>query len=263
MNASRDASKTDINNADVNALSQLPGVGKELATRIVAGRPYEEMEQLLQVQGLGANTYEKMRPFISVGIGNGEGQMPDTPDQDETGDERSPVSGPGKILDRLEETTRSLLEGFPISRQVVAFVLVTGLANIFISILLTLLILAGLNRTLVFGRHSTVKELRSDVDRIATSLDGLSGDLASVDQRLQAVEGLSGRMATLESDFELIMEDVNQAMMIVDQMSEEVNNLSIEVMDMSDKVNLFDGFLEGIRVLLLDLFEPEETTTSP
>jgi archaellum component FlaC len=70
-------------------------------------------------------------------------------------------------------------------------------------------------------------------------------------------------MAILEAEFDLINEDVDQAMTVVDQLTEEVNKISLEVDGMAEKVNLFDGFLKGIRELVSDLFEPVESTPSP
>ncbi len=157
----------------------------------------------------------------------------------------------------------NLTERFQIPNQVVGFVLVTGLVSVVASVILTLLILTGINRSLNVGRHAAVRELRAEFTELDTSLDDLTAELGSIDQRLQAVEGLSGRMATLESEFELVREDVDQASSTVDQVSETVTILSQDVESMVEKVDLYDGFLEGIRALVSELFAADEVPPSP
>jgi len=48
--------RVDPNTADSESLVQLPGIGPELAKRIVDGRPFESLEDLQRVPGLGDNT---------------------------------------------------------------------------------------------------------------------------------------------------------------------------------------------------------------
>ncbi len=51
-------------------LAQLPGVGETLARRIVERRqqrgPYRSPEELLNVQGVGKKTLERIKPFIVI-----------------------------------------------------------------------------------------------------------------------------------------------------------------------------------------------------
>jgi competence protein ComEA len=55
----------DLNEADAEALSRLPGVGPVLAGRIVAARRtrgrFRSLEELLEVPGIGPATLEKIR----------------------------------------------------------------------------------------------------------------------------------------------------------------------------------------------------------
>lgn len=61
----------NINTAGVAGLDQLPGVGPSLAQSIVAYRdangPFESLEELLLVPGIGPRTFEAIRPFITLG----------------------------------------------------------------------------------------------------------------------------------------------------------------------------------------------------
>jgi competence protein ComEA len=58
----------NINEAAPAELTQLPGIGKELARRIVVSREREgrflEERDLLRVNGMGARTLERIHPFL-------------------------------------------------------------------------------------------------------------------------------------------------------------------------------------------------------
>ncbi len=60
----------DVNRAPVYELEALPNVGAALATRIVDYRqtqgPFRELDDLLQVHGLGERTLEQLRPMLTV-----------------------------------------------------------------------------------------------------------------------------------------------------------------------------------------------------
>ena len=58
----------DVNAADWAELSLLPGVGEQLARRIVAERtengPFRDWDDLLRVRGIGPKTLEGMKPLL-------------------------------------------------------------------------------------------------------------------------------------------------------------------------------------------------------
>lgn len=60
--------QVDINSADWPELSQLPGIGRTLAERIVADRrqhgPFRDHDDLIRVRGIGPRTLERIRPFL-------------------------------------------------------------------------------------------------------------------------------------------------------------------------------------------------------
>ena len=63
-------SRVFLNTAGEPELTSLPGIGPVLARRIVAHRqrdgPYQRLEDLLQVQGIGPKLLERLRPFVTV-----------------------------------------------------------------------------------------------------------------------------------------------------------------------------------------------------
>ena len=61
----------DINLATEEDFAKLPGVGPELARRIVAYRekhgPFRRVEDLLVIRGIGAKKWKAMRPYLRAG----------------------------------------------------------------------------------------------------------------------------------------------------------------------------------------------------
>lgn len=60
------AERVSVNSASATLLDTLPGVGPATAERIIEGRPYSKLEDLLDVKGIGEKTLEKLRPFITL-----------------------------------------------------------------------------------------------------------------------------------------------------------------------------------------------------
>ena len=60
----------DLNAASSTQLDTLPGIGPELANRIVAHReqngPFAPVEQITEVSGIGPATFEKIRELVAV-----------------------------------------------------------------------------------------------------------------------------------------------------------------------------------------------------
>ena len=57
----------DPNTATGKELQSIKGIGPVLAARIIAGRPYKTVDDLLKVKGIGQKNLEKFRPYFVVG----------------------------------------------------------------------------------------------------------------------------------------------------------------------------------------------------
>jgi DNA uptake protein ComE-like DNA-binding protein len=62
-----DDAPVDVNRASEGELAGLPGIGPALAARIVAARPFGEVDELRRVRGLRRATLERLRPLVTTG----------------------------------------------------------------------------------------------------------------------------------------------------------------------------------------------------
>lgn len=56
----------DPNRDSAADLASLPGIGPVLAERIVRGRPYADLDALLEVKGIGPRTLARIRPRLTT-----------------------------------------------------------------------------------------------------------------------------------------------------------------------------------------------------
>jgi outer membrane murein-binding lipoprotein Lpp len=56
----------DLNRASFDALVRLPGIGPELAQRIIEARPFSAPDDLVRVSGIGPVLLERLRPYLTV-----------------------------------------------------------------------------------------------------------------------------------------------------------------------------------------------------
>ena len=58
--------RIDLNSASLDELVALPGIDKELASRIVAGRPFDNLDAMMSVRGIGKKRFSQLRDLLKT-----------------------------------------------------------------------------------------------------------------------------------------------------------------------------------------------------
>jgi chaperonin cofactor prefoldin len=66
MESAREKNLTNINTADLESLTHVPGIGPALADRIIAARPFARLEDLFRVSGIGLESMQMLLPYLTI-----------------------------------------------------------------------------------------------------------------------------------------------------------------------------------------------------
>jgi hypothetical protein len=234
--------KLNPNLASIEELTTLVGVGESLARRIQAGGPYQSQADLLQISGIGDSLLQKISSRLTF-----ESPGEDEPGQDHAGER------PLQAANRPRSTP--VAGGRP---RILLWSLVTAVFSVLLSVGLTLAILLSINGTLNMGRHVRVMDLSDQLAALQRDVADAQTQLRSTDQQLQAIRGLSGRMTDVESALSEATTRMDDARQRVDDMQSTVDELEAASGQLSDRVDRFDQFLNGLR----DLLDGDQTAPS-
>jgi prefoldin subunit 5 len=247
--------KIDVNQAGLEALTVLPGVGEEIAARIISRRPYKGAGELLNVPGIGPKGVERLTPYL---VFNAE---PGSNNQGVRSTSRGMPSPGSRSGAGVEKGAPEAGRG--ITRQTLLwFCLGTGLVSVLVSVILSLAILAGINGTLSIERNASIRQLNGRASAAEQQLEELGASIDSLETRLKSVEGLSGRMTTMEDEFASMREQVDAARAEVDGIQTTVSGLSGQIGSLESRVSVFDAFLRGIERILQEVL-PQQPMEVP
>jgi competence ComEA-like helix-hairpin-helix protein len=232
-------SHIDPNQATVEELQALPGVGPGLAQRIIQGRPYDDLEDMMKVSGIGQGTLDRWRDRLAFAGGleqEGFNSAKESPvDQAAVAKPQVQVRQPR----RGGAGTNSFL-----------WLALAVFLSVFLSVSLTLGILLSINGTLNIGRHEQVRALDAELATAQTDLADLSSQLSGIDQRVRALQGLSGRMGEVEGQVMELEGQMEQALASVESMQTRFESLEQITQSLGTRADRFDRFLDGLQELL-------------
>ena len=243
--AQDDIQAVNPNTADEDQLRQLPGVGPQLAGRIIEGRPYQSADDLRQVPGLGDSVLDDIKPFLAFDAPALESAEDQVPDEKES--ESSEPSGKSESEERKYPLV--LTESKP-DRTGIWALLAVGAASVLCSVTLTLSVLAGINGTLDFGRHAALQDTRSELIQIRSQFEATQVELEALRGRAEALEGVSGKMVEIESQVGTLQQQIGETLVVVDAMQTELSAALEETRAQAERVERFQTFLDGLSRLI-------------
>lgn len=272
----------DPNEASLEQLKSLPGIGQGLAQRMMAARPFSDHADLLRVRGVGKNLLVQIEPYFSfnhvhaVDIVAEEGDLPGTVLESELDRPQDQLDDIGAVSEELIEVqpdsndfavesesvlaadpvqTKSVGVSEPLRREHLVWWLAgTGFITMIVSILVSLLIMAGINGTLNYSRHRQIVQMAEMTDNIGMQVDLLVSDLGLMEQRLEVLEGLTGRMTTVETQVTDLKIKVDETEATVLDVASQVQILAAMTDKMAEEMAGFSSFFTGLQTLLDDVF---------
>ncbi len=233
------------NSADEEQLRQLPGVGPQLAGRIVEGRPYQSADDLRQVPGLGDSVLDDIKPFLTF-----DAPSPDNAEDQVLDEKNDSASEPSGTLEDEERKYPLVLTESKPDRTGIWALLAVGVASVLCSVTLTLSVLAGINGTLDFGRHAALQETRNELIQIRSQFETTQVELEALRGRAQALEGVSGRMVEVEAQVATLQQQLGETISVVDEMQMELSVALEETRAQAERVARFQAFLDGLSRLI-------------
>jgi hypothetical protein len=94
----------NINEASMDELCTLPGVGESLAERITAARPFEYLEDLENVSGIGPNFVDNLSPYVDLPLAPTDGAQKEAAGSMDEGEEVIEDAAPEAVAEEDSET---------------------------------------------------------------------------------------------------------------------------------------------------------------
>lgn len=260
-------SKVNLNDVDLETLQQLPGIGKSLAERIAAGRPFQDVDDLLKIQGIGKGRFERIKSHFEIAEverldATLELDQPEVLVSEDGRDRASIIEQIGSDLEaerpQVERVASSqAAPPLTLSRgQSLTLIFGVGIIAIILSVITTLVIMLGINDTLDFNQLQSIQAMGSDLVDLERSLGNISSSLDSLNQRVEPLEGLDGRVTDLDTQLGSIRSDVDQALISLSTMQTELDFVQSETTRLSNQVSRFDNFLDGLAELMRGISSP-------
>jgi chaperonin cofactor prefoldin len=149
-----------------------------------------------------------------------------------------------------------------------------GLLFFVLAVVVSLGILVAYNGGLWYASPNQVVTISRQVDGLTAQIDAQAQDLEGLRARLDNLEGLSGRIEEVETatddlqagvaelqtrldELEDLDERVDAVQVATDQLQTDVQAIGAQVETLQDQGDRHQGFLEGLRDLLNNLFPKE------
>ncbi len=273
----------DVNTADREALIALPGIGPALADRILAARPFSDLDDLQRVSGIGPALLERLAGQITVlpleeaesGVSPEEIEallweeeaLPEAVTEEAEALPAEAAEGevaPPAAAGEAEAPTQTAAEpptqaAAPEPPRLVTrtealwMALGSGLLAFLLSLVVILGLLAGLNGGLRFVRPADLAALDRRVAGIQRQAETLTTDLNALRDRVNNLQNLTPRVEHLETSLRATEQQIGDLNAQAQALQQQADDLAAQVDGLQQQATLFDEFLNGLRDLLNNL----------
>ncbi len=286
--------RININRASAEELESLPGIGPVLAKAIVELRerqgPFQKMEDLLPIRGIGPVLVERLRPLVTFAE-----EVPRRPMKDETEPDVRPVVGPEIIVEEEPELMRErsvpLVENaeqssvnttakekptvtgeeypLPPPLQVVESgrltfwkgLLLVALGGL-LGAVLSLLVVWAINRTLLFTSYDFGSHLNAEVVRLQgqdetfrQELDLTNQSVRELRDTVRVIPQMQADLAALQGQTAALEKGLENAQKQVDALTGRVEEVSRQVAAMQDELKAVSEKAKRFDAFLAGLLE--------
>ena len=124
---------------------------------------------------------------------------------------------------------------------------------VFVSICLTLAVLALANGGLTFATHGDLTTLKTGVDALKAQVDRQETDLGGLRARVEAAEKVAGRTVAVEQAAGALQTELDQRSSDVEGLRAAVADMQKKIEQMAGQNSAFETFVAGLRSLLNQL----------
>jgi cell division protein FtsB len=185
---------TFLNTADLETLTNVPGISRPLAGNIIAARPFDFVEDALHVKGMGKNLLGRMQSYFEAEINAKENRSmipvaeePVALQKNPPQVESAPKAEGSSFWTRLGRASINILRAF-------------------LKFVLTVALIVGIGAALYYGLPyleqrfvAPVQQNSARIDELASEIEALSEQVTSLQSRLEAA---NGRVDTIEKTIE-------------------------------------------------------------